>query len=58
METMAVIELPRDVLHAARMTLEELRRELALVLFNRGSCPFALRSNRVQKQPAADGVND
>lgn len=40
METMAVIELPRDVLHAARMTLEELRRELALVLFQQGKLSF------------------
>ncbi len=40
METMAVIELPRNVLHAARMTLEELRRELALVLFQQGKLSF------------------
>lgn len=40
METMAVIEIPRDVLHAARMSPEELRQELALVLFQQGRLSF------------------
>ena len=33
-------DIPRDVLRAARMTPEELRRELALHLFDRGKLSF------------------
>ncbi len=34
------IEVPREVLHATRMTVEELRRELALYLFQQGKLSF------------------
>ena len=34
------IEIPREVLSAARMTAEELRRELALHLFQQGKLSF------------------
>jgi predicted HTH domain antitoxin len=34
------IEIPREVLHASRMTSEELKRELALLLFQQGRLSF------------------
>ncbi|MEW5935444.1 MAG: UPF0175 family protein [Bacillota bacterium] len=34
------VEIPEDVLHAARMTPEELRRELAVHLFREGRLSF------------------
>jgi predicted HTH domain antitoxin len=34
------IEIPRDVLHAARMTPEEMKRELVLLLFQQGKLSF------------------
>jgi len=34
------IEIPRDVLHASRMTSDELKRELALSLFQQGRLSF------------------
>ncbi len=40
MESTVTIEVPREVLHAARMTPEELRRELALALFQQGKLSF------------------
>ncbi len=34
------LDIPREVLHATRMTPEELRRELALHLFEQGKLSF------------------
>lgn len=34
------IEIPREVVHVTRMTPEELRRELAVWLFQRGKLSF------------------
>jgi predicted HTH domain antitoxin len=34
------IEIPREVVHVARMTPEELRRELAVYLFQQGKLSF------------------
>ena len=34
------IEIPQEVLHAARMTLEEMKRELAVLLFQQGKLSF------------------
>ena len=34
------IEIPREVLHAARMTPQDLRRELAIYLFQQGRLSF------------------
>jgi predicted HTH domain antitoxin len=34
------IEIPREVAHVARMTPEELRRELAVYLFQQGKLSF------------------
>lgn len=34
------IEIPREVIHATRMTPQELRRELALHLFQQGKLSF------------------
>jgi predicted HTH domain antitoxin len=34
------IEIPKEVLHVARMTPEELRQELAVLLFQRGKLSF------------------
>ncbi len=39
METIS-IQVPREVLHATRMTVEELSRELALHLFQQGKLSF------------------
>jgi predicted HTH domain antitoxin len=40
MSLTVAIEIPRDVLHAARMTPEEMKRELAIVLFQQGKLSF------------------
>ncbi len=40
MQSVISIEVPREVLHAAHMTPEELRRELALALFQQGKLSF------------------
>jgi predicted HTH domain antitoxin len=40
MDTIVSIQLPREILHAARMTSEELRCELALHLFQQGKLSF------------------
>ena len=40
MDTLVSIQIPREVLHAARMTPEELRRELAIHLFQQGKLSF------------------
>jgi predicted HTH domain antitoxin len=37
---MVSIEIPREILHATRMTSEELRRELAIYLFQQGRLSF------------------
>lgn len=37
---MIYIEIPREILHATRMTPEELRQELALYLFQQGKLSF------------------
>jgi predicted HTH domain antitoxin len=37
---MISIEIPRDIIHATRMTLQELRRELAVYLFQQGRLSF------------------
>ena len=34
------IEIPREVLHASRMTSDELKRELAISLFQQGRLSF------------------
>lgn len=34
------LEIPRDVIHATRMTPDELRRELAVHLFQQGKLSF------------------
>jgi predicted HTH domain antitoxin len=40
MDAVVSIPIPREILHAARMTPEELRRELAIHLFQRGKLSF------------------
>lgn len=40
MSSMIPIEIPREVIHATRMTPHELRRELALYLFQQGKLSF------------------
>lgn len=40
MSSMISIEIPREVIHATRMTPQELRRELALYLFQQGKLSF------------------
>lgn len=40
MSSKVSIEIPREVLHAARMTPEELKRELAVYLFQQGKLSF------------------
>ena len=40
MDTIVSIQVPREILHAARMTSEELRCELALHLFQQGKLSF------------------
>ena len=36
MSSTIAIEIPREIIHATRMTPEELRRELAIYLFQQG----------------------
>jgi predicted HTH domain antitoxin len=40
MSSTVTIEIPREVLHAARMTPEEMKRELAISLFQQGKLSF------------------
>ena len=40
MSLTVAIEIPQEVLHAARMTLEEMKRELAVLLFQQGKLSF------------------
>ena len=40
MSSVISIEIPREVIHATRMTPEELRQELAIHLFQRGKLSF------------------
>jgi len=40
MSSVISIEIPREVIHATRMTPEELRRELAIHLFQQGKLSF------------------
>lgn len=40
MSSMIAIEIPRDVIHATRMTPEGLKRELAIYLFQQGKLSF------------------
>lgn len=40
MNDVVLIEIPREVLHATRMTPEELRLELAIALFQQGKLSF------------------
>ena len=40
MSLMVPIEIPQEVLHAARMTPEEMKRELAVLLFQQGKLSF------------------
>ncbi len=40
MATVVTIEIPTEILHAARMTAEDLRRELALSLYQQGKLSF------------------
>jgi len=42
MSAVIPIEIPREVIHATRMTPEELRRELAIHLFQQGKLSFAV----------------
>jgi predicted HTH domain antitoxin len=40
MSSTIVIEIPREIIHATKMTREELRRELAIHLFQQGRLSF------------------
>jgi predicted HTH domain antitoxin len=40
MSSTVALEIPREVLHAARMTPEEMKRELALLLFQQDKLSF------------------
>ena len=40
MSSMISIEISRDIIHATRMTPQELRRELAVYLFQQGKLSF------------------
>lgn len=40
MRTVTTIEIPREVIHATGMTAEELKRELAIHLFEEGKLSF------------------
>ncbi len=40
MSSTVAIEIPREILHVTRMTPEELRRELAVSLFQQGKLSF------------------
>ena len=39
------IEIPREIMHATRMTPAELKRELAVLLFEEGRLSFGLSQN-------------
>ena len=40
MSATVTIEIPREVIHATRMTPQELKRELAIYLFQQGKLSF------------------
>ncbi len=40
MSSTVAIEIPREILHATRMTPEEMKRELAVALFQLGKLSF------------------
>ena len=40
MSTTVAIEIPREIIHATRMTSTELRQELAIYLFQQGKLSF------------------
>ena len=40
MSTTITIEIPRDVIHATRMTPQQLKQELAVCLFQQGKLSF------------------
>lgn len=40
MSTMISVQVPHDILHAARLTVDELKQELALILFQQGKLSF------------------
>jgi len=40
MSSMLSIEIPREVIHATRMTPQELKRELSIYLFQQGKLSF------------------
>ena len=40
MKTTRSIEIPGELLHAARMSVDELKRELAVALFQQGRVSF------------------
>ena len=40
MSSMVCVEIPREVLHSTRMTVDDLCRELALHLFEQGKLSF------------------
>ena len=40
MSLTVAIEIPQEVLHAARMTPDEVKRELAVLLFQQGKLSF------------------
>ena len=40
MSSTVTIEIPREILHVTRMTPEELRRELAVSMFQQGKLSF------------------
>jgi predicted HTH domain antitoxin len=40
MSTKVSLEIPREVIHATKMSAEELRRELAIHLFQQGKLSF------------------
>jgi predicted HTH domain antitoxin len=40
MSSVITIEIPREIIHATRMTPDELRRELAIHLFQQGKLSF------------------
>ncbi len=40
MATMISVQVPREIIHATRMSVDELKRELALALFQQGKLSF------------------
>ena len=40
MATMISVQVPREIVHATRMSVDELKRELALTLFQQGKLSF------------------